>query len=508
MAEPTADSYDVVVVGGGLGGLSAGASLAKLGRSVLVLEQHDAPGGYAHVFRREGYTFDPAIHWTAQAQEDGLLDSYLKVLGVRDHVEFVRSDTQYGVSFPGFSASFPSGLEAFVDAHMRHFPGQADGLAAFFKACVGVTHESQQAGMRVSLRDLDQAVEEFPLVFKYRRATAADVIDEYVTDERARALCGVIWPHMAVPPSRVAFVVYAGQLTATVETGPFYPRGSFQTLADAFVTALDRNGGELVLGTKVTRITLQDGRVAGVELESGERIAAEIVISNADGKMTYEQLIGTDLLPKPLVRQLGRLTPTLSAFLIYVATTLDPRDFGLAHEVFISRHWDHEQSFADVQAGKPGGLWVAFPSMHDSSLAPEGEHLAVLTSVAPYDLDVSWEVAKDSWTDLLLDELDTILPGVRDNLRFVDSATPRTLERFTLNQRGAMYGWEPTPGQSLGKRLRQQSPIEGLVLAGHWTEPGSGSLRTIYSGIGAAQVVAGIPALPDFLGTLAAGARV
>ena len=500
-AEAHRDRYDVVVVGAGLGGLSAAASLARLGKAVLVVEQHEGPGGYAHVFRRGEYTFDPAIHWTAQAHEGGILDAYLRALGVRDRVEFVRSEVQYGVRFPGLAATYPTGVEEFIEANARD-TDDPDGFERFIRTCVDLTHESRAAGIRVGLRDLDDAVNQFPLAFKYRMATAAEVIDEFVHDERGRGLSGVIWPHLGVPPSRASFSVYAGQLVATLEDGPFYPRGSFQRLADALVAAVEQGDGEVVYGTSVTAIDVEGDRVTGVTLDGSRTVAAEIVVSNADGTWTYEHLDGVDALPPAIVRQLRRLTPSISAFLLYVATTLDVRDLG--HEVFLYRHWDHDQTFQDVLAGRPGGIWAAIPTIHDPSLAPPGEHLIVLSSLAPYDVGRPWQDARERWTELMLGELETMIPGVRDALTFVDSATPLTLERHTRNRGGAIYGWEPTPAQSLGKRLRQRTPIQGLYLAGHWSEPGSGSLRVIYSGIGAAQAIAGIEDLPEFLGAVGA----
>ena len=106
----------------------------------------------------------------------------------------------------------------------------------------------------------------------------------------------------------------------------------------------------------------------------------------------------------------------------------------------------------------------------------------------------------------MLDEIEALLPGFRDRIVFTTSVTPPALESFTSNTRGALYGWEATPGQSTGKRLRQSSPIEGLVLAGHWTEPGAGELPRIYSGMNAALLVMGYEALPQFLGALGARA--
>jgi prolycopene isomerase len=496
--EPRRSAYDVVVIGGGLGGLSAAAALAKLGKSVLVVEQHERPGGYAHVFERNGYLFDPAIHYTAQGNEGELLDILLGLLGVRDEVDLIPSELGYGVRLPGFTMTTPVGIEPFIEENARQFPQEADGIRGFFQLCVDATRESQEATQRLSLKQLDEAVEQLPLLFRYRMATIADVIDEFVTDPKAKALCGAAWPYMGLPPSLGSFMVYAGLLYGSLDTGPIYVGGSFQKLADVFVSALEKNGGELLLGTRATRITIEDGRATGVELDGGLDVRAGTVVSNADARQTFVDMIGREHLPVGLTRQLDRMSLSTSAFVLFAATTLDVEAAGYAHEMLVYKHWDHDETWADVLAGRPGGMWITFPTTFDPSLAPEGEHLVILSSLAPYDIGRPWPEARERWTEAMVDEVEELLPGFRDQVTFMESATPETFERFTLNQQGAIYGWAATPNQSTGKRLKQRTPIDGLYLSGHWTEPGAGSFRAIFSGVIAATQVAGLAGLEDF----------
>ena len=497
-AEPLTDSYDVAVVGSGMGGLSVAAALAKMGKSVLVVEQHESAGGYASVFERGGYRFDPAVHYTAQANDGELLDVLLRLLGVRDQVELIAGEMESSVQLPGLRVTAPVGIEAFIEENARQFPHEADGIRQFFQLCVDATRESQQAAQRLSLAELDRAVEQLPLLFRYRMATVADVIDQFVTDPKAKALCGAMWPYMGPPPSKASFMVYASLLFATIETGPIYCAGTFQRLADAFVTALESNGGQLVLKTRVERIVVSDGRATGIVLDSGREIRAATVVSNADALQTFERLIGSEHLTTALARQLKRYTVSDSAFVVFAATTIDVEAAGMPHEMLIYDHWDHEQTYADVCAGKPGGLWIAFPTMFDPELAPAGEHIAILSSIARYDIGVPWSDAREGYTEQMLDQVEAVLPGFRDNMTFLETATPETFERYTLNERGATYGWAATPSQSTGKRLKQRTPIDGLFLSGHCDEPGAGCFRAIYSGVIAATQIAGLDGLEEF----------
>ena len=133
--ESREERYDIVVVGSGMGGLSAAALLAKAGKKVLVIERHDRPGGYAHAFRRKDYLFDAAVHWIGgcEPSEDpgrGGIDRLLRYLGVRDRCDFLLVNPFYTATYPGFRLEVPLGTEAFLEAHLQHFPGEAKGLRA------------------------------------------------------------------------------------------------------------------------------------------------------------------------------------------------------------------------------------------------------------------------------------------------------------------------------------------------------------------------------------------
>lgn len=489
MTGTTAADRDVIVIGSGLGGLSAAALLARAGLRVSVVERNEHPGGYAQAFRRGPYIFDPAIHFTMDAGPHGFAPSMLAHLGVADRVTFTPTEHTYSARFPGVTIDAVPGRGAFLQAHQELFPRDADGLARLFDMRRSMFAQLAALPQKVGPRGLEDAVSAAPLVFKYRMSTLEDVLAEFLTDPRCRAAIGSIWPYVGSPPSRMSFLLF-NQMLETLHTGTYYALGSFQTLADALAAAVSENGGEVLLGSEVTKIVVDDGRAAGVRTADGRVLSARAVISNADAYQTFGELLGWELIPDRLRQRLVRGALAPSAFALYGVLHADPAGLGLGHENFVFNSWDHDETWADIQQSRPGGIWLSVPTIVDPSLAPPGTHLAIVTSLAPARADGSWRDARDSYAAALLAATDRGIPGVRDVFETVEVATPDTLYHYTRNRGGAAYGWENIPAQTASKRLAHRTPVDGLFLSGHWSEEGTSSLRVLTSGRAVAAMVA------------------
>lgn len=495
--EAQRDGYDVVVVGSGLGGLTAAALLAREGKRVLVVERHDRAGGYAHAFRRRGYRFDSAVHLVSGCEPvpfegGGFLHDLLDGLDVRDRCDFVRVDPCYRVEWPGLTLDAPCEFERFVETHAERFPKQAKGIRGFVEDCLTIRGEANRAEGQVTPGPLARP-ERFPLLLRHRRATLADVLTDRIDDESARAALAALWPYLGLPPSRVSFLYFATMLTSYIADGAYYCRGTFQTLADALVASLVRDGGELLLRVPVRRILVEGGRATGVRLENGQRVSAPVVISNADARQTALELTGAEHFPARYLSRLRGARHSISAFVVYAATTLDLTRADLGHETFLYPSADHEAAHASGLGGQPDWLSITAPTRVDPSLAPPGEHLLVLTTLVDARVESSWPGAKERWMNAMLDRAERRLPGLRASLRFAEAGTPRTMERYTRNEDGAIYGFDVTPGQVGPGRVDNRTPLPGLYLAGHWTRPGGGVAGVVRSGVRAAGLVSNAP---------------
>ncbi|MFN8538650.1 MAG: NAD(P)/FAD-dependent oxidoreductase [Thermomicrobiales bacterium] len=502
------ESYDAIVIGSGMGGLSVAGLLAKAGKAVLVVERHDRPGGYAHSFNRKKYKFDSAVHMISGCEPlsigwGALIDDLLDLLGVRERVNFLRVDPFYGAFYPDLHFEGPTGVMEFIEAHARLFPQEARALKQFMRLCTKINLEIFLFEPDATSYETLREPEKYPLHAQFRDTTLAEVLDAYFTDPQLKALLATPWSYQGLPPSQLSILKFSPMLISYLSTGAFYPEGGMQAMVNALVEGIERHGGEVLLRSSVRRVMVQDGRATGIILENGQRIQTPIVVSNADARQTFEELVGPEDLPSSFLCDLRAMRPSLSATMLYMATDLDLHQIpGLAHETFVFESWDHDAIYRGLLAGRPDVFLLSMPTLLDPSVAPPGEHLVTAMTLIPFDHSRSWREDKPEMMERLLARAERVLPGLRDHITFMEGASPRTMERFTLNHLGAIYGWEQSPKQAGANRLSRVTPIDGLYLSGHWTQPGGGAVTAAGSGAQTAQLLLGYPTVRAMFGAL------
>ncbi len=505
LRESKKEAYDVVVIGAGIGGLSAAALLAKAGKSVLLVERHSRPGGFAHGFSRRRYLFDSGVHLISGCARQGyqggsIIYKITKALGAEPESLFLPLTAYARACYPELEVSLHSGEEAFVACLAEQFPAEEANLLALSRLCRVLAEEFLIADEVLGLAQQNRTSPGAAIgnLLRWRRATLADAMDKFLRDERLKSVYASLWPYLGLPPSKLSFLYWAVMMAGYTYEGGFYCRGSFQKYADRLAAGLERYGGELLLNASVRRICVERGRASGVMLENGQIIRAEAVISNADAWQTGELLIGRNHLPGDYWNSLERLSLSISLFVVYLATDLDLAREALAHESFFFPSFDHEANYRQAMDGHFNSFSATLPTLADVSLAPAGQHLLLLTALCPYSVGESWRKAKQCFQQRLLEQAERRFAGLNGHLLLVESGSPRTLERYTLNRHGAAYGWAPTPDQIGPSRPGVRGPLPGLYHAGHWTRPGGGVAGVSISGMLAAQAVLDIPRQEDF----------
>lgn len=501
MAQP-AQQADVVTIGSGISALTAAALLARAGTKVLVLEQHTAPGGYAHAFHRQTdrgtYVFDPAVHLLA---DPPLWQGIFDFLDVGDSVRLLPSRHFYRAVLPGLTLDLPAERDAFIDAHVEAFPAEEDRLRRFWALCETVHREAHDLPPVMGLGGLDAIAEQAPNLLRYRNSTLGEVLEEQLEDPHARSVAAASWHYLGLPPSQASFLTFAQLTSVHTTTGVAIVEGGVQRIVDALVSSIERDGGDVRTGMLVTEIVVDDGRAVGVRTED-EEIGAGTVLSNADTFQTFGKLVPDDGLPPSYLRRLKRLEVSGSGFNLFAATGADLAGQEPPVQIFTFDSWDHEETHRQTQGGDLAVRWITPASVHDPSVAPAGEHVVTSTVTVPFDMGRPWAELVDGCRERVLQAIEDVLPGFRGELRFAEVATPPTFERYSLNRHGAIHSWAQTVQQTESKRPPQVTPIDGLYLCSQWTNIGGGFLRAFVCGVSTAKLLlarSGRPdAVPDF----------
>jgi len=489
-------TYDVVVIGAGMGGLTAAALLAKKGLKTLLLEKEDQVGGYVVSFKRHGFIFDATGAFVGGCHPGGEFHQILDEIGVHPEIEFIPVHHVRNI-YPGFDVHLrPGGFHSYTDALFDLFPKEEEGLKTYLSMVKRIGEEIESYSKITTLQKIF-----FPFYFRnlvrFHRFSHKTILDNLFKGEEIKMALHSL--PVTEPPSRLSFLFLAVMINKALIEGVFYPKGGMGKISEAMAKAFLHSGGEIHLQTEADQILTRNGKVEGVRTKGGERYLAPLVISNINPNLAVK------MLPVELRRQFAkkwsRLEYSLSCFVLYLATDLDLRAMGLPYFTYLRFLSDLEEEDRILRRGEiPQNptLMVSIPTMLDPSLAPPGQHLLSVLVNVPYHYRGKWgggnienyRQIKEDFSQKLLHQLESkLIPGLRSRLLFYEAATPMTLERYTGNELGAMYGLASTPKQVGNLRPPHQTPVPGLFQVGHYTRPSHGIVGASLSGFIAARII-------------------
>ncbi len=502
--------YEVVIIGAGAGGLSAGATLSQAGVKTLVLEQHDRPGGYMTAFKRGDYRFEVSLHWMDGLDPGGETRELFQNLGILDRVEPIKMDALFRIMGPDFSFEIPANRNLFMNRLQERFPEEAEGIEKFFKKLDNI-HEGGRALSRLEDQSVPLRLAKlFMAPFLYHDFIRAlyvnldEMTDKYISDDQLKLLLQILTAATGLPPSQIQTAYYAFMWGSYYHYGAYHFVGGSQAVSNALAEVIEENGGEVRLNTLVEKILIQDGRAVGVRTADSREIYADYVISNANAHSTYLKLVGEEHLKPKFIRYIKNLEPGISATQVFLGLNLDLEKVGLGDigEIACSTtsETDSTKIFENLMTMniEKSGIPLALYSNTDPTCAPPGKSVVVLTFFSPYDWENRWridegreayEALKEEVTERMIKVAETCIPGLRESIEVIETSSPLTMERYTLNYKGAFMGWAPIPEQNMLKRMKQKTPLDHLYLAGAWTFPGGGQSACLLSGYSTAQKI-------------------
>lgn len=466
-------NYDIIIIGAGLGGLTAGAKLSREGMKVLVIEQHNRPGGCATTFRRGPFTLEVGLHEMDGPGGRDMKNRIFSELEVTGNVEFLPVPEFYRFIRGDLAVTMPHDPQVAAARLTEMFPDEKEGIARYF----------------------DQ-------LLKPKKKTAIDCepdisvgsfLDSVIRNEDLKLILLGNLGYFHDDPYSLSLAYYSLAEGSYYTNGASFIRGGSQKLSDHLADYITTHGGKVLLNHLVTGITVKDGRATGVTYRkrndplqnSLEATADEIVANSA-----IPALAG--LLPPETGAQMKDecIGLNIGASLLTVYFGFDRPLKELGHKFYSTFIYDNTvRSQADIAANNRDDFalrsftFVDYGQL-DSRLAPEGKSVGAVCCI---DYLADWEdLPKEEYerrkeyvARTFTKRLDGLIPGFENAVGYYEVGTPVTVKRYTLNPGGAVYGFAQNPGRKVPDSFKT---VENLHFASAWGRNGGGFSGAICGG--------------------------
>jgi all-trans-retinol 13,14-reductase len=466
--------YDIIIIGGGLGGLTAGAKLSREGKKVLLIEQHDRPGGCATTFKRGDYTMEVGLHEMDGPSPSDIKTKLFNELDVLKNVTFLEIPEFYHFISGRTQITIPHHPEKAAEILKSAFPEEKEGIDAFYSYL---------------LYPKKRIIE--PDAPKDR--SLGDFLDSIIHNEELKLVLLGNLGYFHDDPYSISLGYYSAAQVRYLNNGASYIKGGSQRLSNHLAEYINEHGGEVILNHLVTRLIIENGKLLGITYRKKKGADQEIFKAYGDEIIVNSSLPGlAELLPEKeaslLKNEIGEMKPGASLLTVYFGFRDYLKNIGHKHYcIFVyDQSVRNQKGILENNRGdfrKRDFTFVDYGQI-DSALAPLGKSTGAICCT---DYLTDWEnlteeeykSKKEEVAGIFLGRLEKLIPGVSALTEYCEVGTPKTVKRYTLNPGGAVYGFEQKPFK---QTIDINKIFDNLHIASAWGKTGGGFSGAIYAG--------------------------
>lgn len=487
--------YDVIVIGGGLSGLTAASLLSKRGLKVALIDKSYQPGGSCGVFKRNHVTFDQGSAMLYGFGDTGFNAHRFVFNCLEEPIDVIRHDLLYCVNFKGNRIRFWEDIDQFVLELSQVFPEEKENIRRFYQdmlkmyrhvmMAVPTYNTADETEPKVALKSMAKHPVSYLRFLSYLNKSAKSLLEKYFSDPEIfkffdKLTSTYCYATVEEAPAVLAAVMFVNNHVG----GSYYPAGSTLFLPGKLEKVIEENEGDMLLEKEVISLIFNDGRPVGVKLDDGRALYAPDIIYSGTVWNLYGKLIDPTYSSSGKREWAQKQIPTYPSVVLYaVVDRLAIPEDTAPIEMLVGNPDKLDES--EVTA--------YILSIDDRTLCAEDEHTVV--AIGPTfevwdDLDeTAYLQMKKKEADRLIQVLAKRFPAIKEAVRYAEVATPRTIQRYTLKNGGAVAGPKQMLGQHMFKRLHTRTEWDNLLCCGESTVMGTGTPTVTTSGLTAANVL-------------------
>ena len=516
------NNYDAIIIGSGLGGLTCGATLAKAGKKILVLEQHDLIGGCATCFKRKGMLVDAGLHeldWGSTKTD--MKHIIFKEIGLLDKVKFVPLPTAWSIiesddkNNPITIPHSSTQANATKSTLIKLFPQEKKGIEKYFKKIAFQAYLNRKFPFMMGFFEFFFAPLTtliFLTISAIKNRNVGDMLDSMIQDSKLKRILNINLAYYHNNPYKFDWNYHAIAQTNYYHQG-MYVKGGSQSLSDGLAKIITENGGEVRIHTDVTQILLDENdntKAVGVlyqDKKSKEEhtIYADKIIANCDPYIVYNKLLSA--LPQSAYEADSKLTQNfeietslLSVYMIFDADlskkfpNMDYSTFFVDSKEFNKPFNRQNTKQLEIPITQRDFVFVNYSKIDSGLSQREDRFLGVITTVSSYaewdNLDKeSYKTKKQEVKEAFERRLEEFFPGIMKTCIHSELATPKTIERYTRTRKGTPYGYDQSQEGFFGRERFKSKSIKNLYFASVFGFPGSGFTGAILAGYRTAKKI-------------------